>query len=177
MGAVHAHEANFQVTCGIESCPRSFKNFHTYKSHLYKNHREILGVSTSPTSPAIPQSDEIQVVGADLDMETETEEIDEKKQMALFILKALAISKISNSALNDILGDFSFLLETRIESLHDDVRAAMLQAGIELDNDFDRIFQRPHLCKPFDGLHTDHLRKVYFKDEMGLLVSVLPCYK
>lgn len=166
MGAVHAHEANFRVTCGIASCPRSFTNFHTYKSHLYKRHREILQVSESAAQELVGSED-----GTDLTV-MEAEEMSpqhEKKEMALFVLKALAISKISNSALDTILSDISFLLETRVQSLHDDVSAVM---GIELDAELAAIFQRPQLYKPFDGLQTDYLRKTYFTNEMGLLVSL-----
>ena len=36
---VHSHDPNFHVTCGIESCPATFKNFSTLYSHVYRKHR------------------------------------------------------------------------------------------------------------------------------------------
>ena len=44
IGAVHAHEANFQVICGVQGCPRSYSNYHSYKKHMYQKHREVLEV-------------------------------------------------------------------------------------------------------------------------------------
>ena len=34
----HAHQANFQVTCGIEGCQRSFTNCGTFSNHVYGVH-------------------------------------------------------------------------------------------------------------------------------------------
>lgn len=63
-------------------------------------------------------------------------------------MKALAVHKVSNSALDNILGDVS---ETRIQTLHEAVSAAMHERGIELDADLAAIFQRPR------GICINHL--------------------
>ena len=44
IGAVHAHEANFQVICGVQGCPRSYSNYHSYKKYMYQKHRDVLEV-------------------------------------------------------------------------------------------------------------------------------------
>ena len=54
--AVHAHEANFHVTCGIQGCPRSYSNYYSYKKHMYQKPREVLEVTTT-----VPSASEVQV--------------------------------------------------------------------------------------------------------------------
>ena len=39
--SVHSHEHNFIVVCGINSCPRTYKKFSSFKRHLY-HHKEIV---------------------------------------------------------------------------------------------------------------------------------------
>ena len=35
---IHAHEADFQVPCGLQGCQRTFQNFYTYRNHVYSMH-------------------------------------------------------------------------------------------------------------------------------------------
>ena len=55
IGAVHSHEAGFHVTCGIDGCPRTYGNFHSYKKHMFLKHREEMEVGTS-TREVVDQS-------------------------------------------------------------------------------------------------------------------------
>ncbi len=46
---VHAFEADFHVTCGIDGCPKTYDNFHSYRKHLYNQHNDKLHpTSTHP---------------------------------------------------------------------------------------------------------------------------------
>ena len=35
---IHASEAGFQVSCGLQGCQRTFTNFYTYRNHVYSMH-------------------------------------------------------------------------------------------------------------------------------------------
>ncbi|XP_049519397.1 uncharacterized protein LOC125943886 [Dermacentor silvarum] len=39
---VHSAEPNFNVYCGIEGCANKYTNFNSYRSHLYRHHRNLL---------------------------------------------------------------------------------------------------------------------------------------
>lgn len=39
---VHNHDPDFHVTCGIGSCPATFKKFTTLYSHVYRKHRNMI---------------------------------------------------------------------------------------------------------------------------------------
>ena len=180
IGAVHANEAGFHVICGLQGCPRSFSNYHTYKKHLYQKHRNALEVSVGSSSELIQShTNEFPFGPSDdgddqvIPMQQEVVQHDEKRQSALFLLKAKTVNKVSNTALNDLIGDFSILLETRIQLLQQELTSALSARGLELDSELVSIMQKPSLTAPFEGLHSEHLRKKFFINNMGLLVSVV----
>ena len=35
---IHASEAGFQMSCGLQGCQRTFNNFFTYRNHVYSMH-------------------------------------------------------------------------------------------------------------------------------------------
>lgn len=100
-------------------------------------------------------------------------EHDEKKQSALFLLKAKTVNKVSNTALNDLIGDFSILLESRIQSLQQELACTLSSRGVQLNSELASIIQKPSLTTPFQGLHSEYLRKKFFIEKMGLLVSIV----
>ena len=38
IGAIHAYEPNFHLVCGIDGCPRTYKNYHSFRKHLQRTH-------------------------------------------------------------------------------------------------------------------------------------------
>ena len=48
LGSVHTHDAGFHVVCVCADCPRRCNKFHSYKTHLYRKHREMLVDSVKP---------------------------------------------------------------------------------------------------------------------------------
>lgn len=42
IGLVHSAEPNLNVFCGIGGCANSYSNFSSYRSHLYRRHRDVL---------------------------------------------------------------------------------------------------------------------------------------
>lgn len=50
MGTVHAHDPTFSVRCSVGDCPRVYSNYHSYKKHIYKKHREVLDDLTLQSS-------------------------------------------------------------------------------------------------------------------------------
>ena len=51
IGLIHAHEPNFSITCGLNNCQRSFKNFQSVRRHVYRKHRE--NIFCSNLDPAV----------------------------------------------------------------------------------------------------------------------------
>ena len=42
LGRVHQNDRSFHVLCGIDGCPRTYKNFYTLRSHFAQKHSAIL---------------------------------------------------------------------------------------------------------------------------------------
>ena len=38
IGRVHAHQANFRLTCGVDDCQSVYTNFRRFREHLKKKH-------------------------------------------------------------------------------------------------------------------------------------------
>ncbi|KAH9359487.1 hypothetical protein HPB48_000441 [Haemaphysalis longicornis] len=51
IGLAHSAEPNFRVFCGIGGCANSYRNFSSYKSHLYRCHRSFLEENGSHLQP------------------------------------------------------------------------------------------------------------------------------
>ena len=121
MAAVHAHEPEFHIICGIAGCVRSYSNFYSFKRHVYRKHREHLNI-TSRHLTAAHSSDIASVVTAsdDFDFSDMLEcdnfndthsDFQHTKNMALFLLKTKEIRKVSQMSLDGLTSDFSNILE------------------------------------------------------------------
>ena len=150
---------------------------------MYRMHRSVLEVnnanlsdpSTLNSSPLGSESDSIHEDDLTIDVQAASSVTrSDKHKSALLLMKALAVSKVSNTAIDDlIIGDFSLLLENWIQKLRDDLIAVLDQKGIEFDAELSSIFQKDYLTDPFGGLQSVFLRESFYMEEMGLLVSVL----
>ena len=40
----------FYVRCQVQDCPYTYTNYHSYKKHFYKKHRDVLGVLSHHTA-------------------------------------------------------------------------------------------------------------------------------
>ena len=174
IGAVHSHEANFQVTCGVEGCPRTYSNFHSYKKHLYTKHRDILEVEDGVIvagSDSFGSSSDTDVITQSALTEPQPHQQHHKRESALFLWKAANVCKVSNSSLDIQIGDVSILLENQMRSIQADLSAILLEKGIEFDAELKAIFQKSNLITPFHGLDSNFLRTKFYRENMGLLVS------
>ena len=182
IGRVHCHDPAFHVHCGIESCPRTYRNFHSYKKHMYLKHREFLGISPKrPSLPAHQSNDTI-------DYSTEENDDDPgpssclidnpptlrqsiKRASALFIMKAKHVHKVSQSSLNYLLQDVTMEVQQKVGLLEAEVSSALASRGISMDSELLSVFQKPEILNPFDKLETEHLQKLYFDQSFGVVVS------
>lgn len=48
---VHREDKNFEVVCGIEGCELKFRAFGAFNSHVYRAHRQALGLNSKYSIP------------------------------------------------------------------------------------------------------------------------------
>lgn len=59
IGAVHSHDADFQVTCGLDACQKQYHNFGSYRVHLYRDHHDIMKGWRLPDTPSLVAREEL----------------------------------------------------------------------------------------------------------------------
>lgn len=149
---------------------------------MYQKHREVLevvnGSSTQGGEGELTENELAFDGTTDLALTSQQAVLqhDDTRPSALFLLKAKTVYKVSNTALNDLIGDISILLESRIQSLQEEISTTLDSRGLEFDPELALIFQKPSLTAPFQSLHSEFLRKKFFREKMGLLVSVVCMY-
>ena len=92
-----------------------------------------------------------------------------KKQMALFLMKAKEVRKISQSALNGLVDDVTSIVQLILHRLEYEVDAVLKSNGLRISS-FDSlidVFHDPLKTEPFKGL----LQKKFYREHMNLLVS------
>ena len=127
----HRYDPGLHIRCGINSCTEHYKNFESFRSHVYRKHREAL-VNVSRQAPLNDRLDqeesgrngdlEIDGWGNDMnDMEHEETvakcDYDPKRLAALFLLKTREERKITQTAINGIVQDFRGVWRDAVERL------------------------------------------------------------
>lgn len=51
----HRFDCGLLIRCGINSCAEKYKNFESFRSHVYRKHREAL-IPPSPLPPLTPNN-------------------------------------------------------------------------------------------------------------------------
>ena len=128
----HRYDPNLCIVCGIDSCNELYKNYDSYRSHVYRKHRQILversiegdssgssGSIGTITNLTFQTEDEVTDCFVDQNPEpcANLKEIFSKKQAALFLLKTHEERKVTQTSLNGIVKDFHGLWQDSMENL------------------------------------------------------------
>ena len=186
IGAVHSHEDGFRVRCGFDSCPRMLTNYHAFRRHLRKKH----GYCLKTYSPTIGEEqpgersttsnsgagDESESLGTDPDSQFQHDPLalSEKRSDAMYILKLKEKYKLAQTTVDGILSDTEEIAGRIVSRLQQRVLAILNEAGVDPKEipGFLEVFEGPEILRPFNGLNTEYLQDKYFRENMGLVVSV-----
>lgn len=198
--AVHSWEPGLRITCGCNGCPRTFRNFHTFKGHLYKDHSEFLKGIVSPymcTNLSVPVNAQTQVGCDDTDGNLhDTGDLLQQQQLpmtlevhhspplsqeesvqrsgALFILKTAEEQRLTLTAVNGIIQDIQQLIGNVVTAIEEQVMKTLQSCSLDTE-EIDRVkecFPYKMLVSPFQGLESEFLQMKYFTETLGLIVSV-----
>ena len=109
IGEVHSFNPNFHITCGLgpDKCPETYTKYDSFRSHVYRKHREELktsmvcpgeqvidarnhtGRGTVHTHPLHQQDDDL------FSQSAPTMDVSVKHAAALFILKSMGEKNIT----------------------------------------------------------------------------------
>ena len=173
IGSVHAYEPNFHLVCGIEGCPCTYQNYHSFRKHLRRHHAEVLGSSLSnSTQEDDTESQGLQNFYSPVEPLYLSPSPEQKiHNAALFVLKTREVLNISQTATSQILSDVTNLYRETFCEIESKVSNVLSANGIQADSiqGFKEAFLDPD---PFLNLHAKHTQDKYFTEKLGLVV----CY-
>lgn len=162
IGVVHAHEAGFHVTCGVDGCTKTYRKFVSYKKHMYVKHRDAQSVDRPEHDVSVQDSE---TVRSDSPMSEDHQEMyinQLHRSTALFILKAREIHKIPQTSLDYLLGDISTFMDINRSQLIQKITVALKEKGIDMESDLVALSNSQDIVNPFEGLHTEYLQRQFF---------------
>ena len=173
VGCVHAHEPNFHIICGINECPRTYKNYHSFRKHLTRNHPDCISSHQIVThSQRLDESPHDNSVYFDDNAMVESRESTNNHSAALFILKTKEVLNISQTATDQILNDVTEMIENTVSQIELRVSSILTANGSSMNDikGLRDIFGDQDLRNPFHAIKTQYMQQKYFQDHLGLVV-------
>ena len=93
----------------------------------------------------------------------------------MYILKLKEKYKLAQTTVDGILSDTEQIAWRIVSQLQQRVVTILNEAGVDPKKipGFLEVFEGPEILRPFNGLNTEYLQHKYFRENMGLVVSVL----
>lgn len=172
----HAFEPGFIVQCHLQGCKRTFRNFSTFRNHLYNFHKGVESVVDDATAPINMDSDTNESGNEDNEdnMPNESNAVSEhilQRAAALWILKTKETHRIPQSVMDDMLLDLGSLFQCALASISSEVQCTLKQHEVSDDtikSALDHLEEESPFGDIFRGLKTHHLQ---LKEKFDLVVS------
>ena len=183
---VHHSDPDFFVKCDIPGCQRTFKNAHTYKSHLRRSHDDVNlhePICSEDSDSVEEESMEIEMEDvADGDLYDEDGLYDRledrleanKKLNALYLLRTKEAHLLTQKALGGIIEGSTALVRNTVELIKSGVHNRLDSAGIDFDAvpGLSELFAEDHqISNPFAHVATKNTQTAYYVENFGLVVS------
>ncbi|XP_040069990.1 uncharacterized protein LOC120842871 [Ixodes scapularis] len=190
---VHSSQSNFVVRCGVDGCCQTYKVFQSYRSHLYRHHRQYLTPSDGNTSGFCDvDTEEPEACGSTDPLHSDEgpsasprnagptappwETFDQfvqgvQKNICMFFFKLAEEHKVPHATSEKIFGDFQCLLETILSKYAKQAQQAGEIFGANDPKDSRRIFGNE-----FPGCLFEQVKSTYQREQfaMGNLPYVKP---
>ena len=187
---VHSTDQRFNVKCDVPGCQRTFGNARSYQTHLRRNHQEFdMHADVRVWDVIGEQLNEDEIGNMELDNphdpinneERNFEDFEDglaemKKRNARFLLQTKECNRLTQKASEDIAGNVSSLMRDTVELVKIGVQDKLDSVGLNFDDvpGLSGLFETDNpLSNPFTHVNTQNKRSNYYKEHLGLVVSVL----
>lgn len=172
IGTAHRYDPGLSIKCGIMSCPGVYTNFESFRSHVYRKHREELFLSNGESScntEDASQDDGVLMSENSRDVFNAQPTIHSggdslKLNAAKFLLKTKEECKLTQASLDAIVSGVKGLWSQAM----DDLKEKMREVLPETCNVFDDLI---FTASPFDGLETQYFQEKFYRENFGYIVS------
>ena len=161
IGEIHRHDPNLSVRCGIHRCPQTYVKYESFRSHVYRKHRDVLHRASAAhtiTDPNIGTPDHTQEEES-MDLSYYDEgtlpQYDRAHQGAKFLLKIREQYRMPQSTLDKVVADFKGMWTASQEFMKDQLQKKLENKLCE--SDVEEIITSFDLSFPLQGLETEYL--------------------
>lgn len=175
---VHSQSANFQTTCIIKGCQRTYHNYGAFRRHLRHTHNYYSRSSNTETIIPCTHCEEEYPINSDEDNSECDIEPPTKKQRAEWILKIKETNKLTQSCTENILQDVTHLCSSIIADLTTVVKRKLAPYNTVpgLEENIISIFQNDSYSNPFKGLETHYKQIQYLRECFNFVVRLVHTY-
>ena len=176
IGEIHRHDPGLVIRCGINHCPQTYSNYESFRSHVYRKHRDALhreaNYDIDTDGHTHDDEDEDADGYNDLAIDYPSQpgypsQPDMKKIGAKFLLKTREENRMAQSTLNTVVSDMNGLWMSSMDA----VKSKVLECLQSDDYNEASIMQCFDDSFPLDGLQTEYQQLNYYKKEFNYLVS------
>lgn len=174
IGTTHRYDPGLSIKCGIKSCPGVYTNFESFRSHVYRKHRDELFLLNVESSSIVDDSQQDDVINADDPM---ADNVDSrpaiqtgggsalKLNAAKFLLKIKEECKLTQASLDVIASGVKGLWAQAMDGLKQTLQDLLPETN--MSNIDESIFS----ASPFDGLETQYFQEKFYRENFGYIVS------
>ena len=172
IGEIHRHDPNLSIRCGVHRCPQTYFNYESFRSHVYRKHRDVLyGASVAHTNSdphvGTPEEMDFSYFDEGSCYDEGTMQNDKTYHGAKFILKIREQYRMPQSTLDKVVEDFKGIWTVSQESMREEVKSKLEKKLCETDvaeimKSFDSSF-------PLRGLETEYRQLQYYKQHFNYL--------
>lgn len=165
------------MTCGIEGCLRSYRNYTSWYKHVYKSHN--IAHSTTTESQSEVNDDFIEMETDEMltdEMESTMTELQQQKQKdrdkARWILNLRDENKLTQSCTENILSNITLLCSQLVDDIKQTVGKQLQEYKVSSEITY-KVLQsldNSNYKQPFEGLETKHQQVSFFKKHLGYVV-------
>ena len=159
----HRHSPFFIAHCNIPGCGSSYKNYLSFKRHVYSKHPNVTRDFAEGVSQLVCSTTSDQHDNDDGNDKTEAENESIAKSEAAFLLKLKVCHKVTDVACNEIMQSMKDMYKTRIDFVQKIVQKSC-----------------PGICFPpelfgthmFEQVDTTYKQNKFFKEKFGMNMPV-----
>ena len=200
---VHSKDDPFSVICGIEQCRQRFSTFGAYNSHVYRMHRNSLGLNVHKAvgSSDEQNSSELEITSSETSTLEEVYQgpayqfencdppeelqydvwhllgVDQEQQQresATFLLKLKEVCNVSERTISEVITGYQGLLTNTLAVVKASVKDTLGNAGVCVADIAGLDEAFTNVQDVFQGLETTYLQEKYFRDRFNMVVRSIP---
>ena len=175
IGTSHRYDPGLSIRCGIDLCPETYTKFESFRSHVYRKHRDVLHLSAKDNSDHQPETDDPEFsiphndpVGSGVSAQPSATDRQPNLQLsaAKFLIKTKEECKLTQVSIDKLVTSIRGLWDQAMQDLRQRLAGS-------LPDEFDESVLDTPL---FEGIETHYLQQKYYREHFRYVVRYTCIY-